>query len=95
MTAREVMTIAQARENFIKSIDLNVVKQTLEPDFAEKLVTTLSPYKEGTCPLRVFYQRPEASAVLELGTQWRVTPSDTLIHELKLLLGENNIALQF
>ncbi|WP_371189026.1 DNA polymerase III subunit alpha [Thalassotalea maritima] len=95
MTAREVMTISQARENYIKSIDLNVVSQSLPVNFLHELKQVLSPCKEGTCPVRVFYQRPEARAVLELGTQWRVSPTDTLIHQLKLLLGEENVALQF
>ncbi|MDN3652540.1 DNA polymerase III subunit alpha [Thalassotalea ponticola] len=95
MTAREVMTITQAREHFIKSIDLNLVQAALAVDFTGQLRQILTPYKEGTCPLRVFYQRPEVSAQLELGTLWRVTPSDTLVHELKLLLGEDNVAMQF
>ena len=64
-------------------------------DFINKFTQVLSPFKDGTCPVRVFYKRPEAEAMLELGVQWRVTPADTLLHELKVMLGEANLALQF
>ncbi|OUS29643.1 DNA polymerase III subunit alpha [Thalassotalea sp. 42_200_T64] len=95
MTAREIMTVSEARENNIKSIDLNVHQAQLTADFVDKFSQVLTPFKEGTCPVRMFYQRSEARAIIELGTQWRVTPDDTLIHQLKILLGEESVALEF
>jgi DNA polymerase-3 subunit alpha len=55
----------------------------------------LTPYKDGICPVRVFYQRDEAQGMLELGVQWRVSPSDTLLYDLKTLLGEEQVELKF
>jgi len=43
----------------------------------------------------LFYQRDEAKAMLELGVQWRVTPADPLLHELKTLLGDGDVTLRF
>ena len=95
MTARDIMTISDARETYITSLDLRINKDHIQTDFVKQFTQILSPYKEGTCPLRVFYQREEAEGMLELGVQWRVTPSDIVIHELKVLLGDENIILQF
>ncbi|MFD2165859.1 DNA polymerase III subunit alpha [Thalassotalea euphylliae] len=95
MTARDIMTIADARENHVSSLDLNVDSAQISADFIDKFTQVLSPYKDGTCPVRVFYKRPEAQAMLELGVQWRVTPADMLLHELRILLGDENVALQF
>ncbi|NMP33248.1 DNA polymerase III subunit alpha [Thalassotalea sp. M1531] len=95
MTARDIMTIADARENNVKSLDLKVDNALISANFIEQFTQVLSPYKDGTCPVRVFYQREEAEAMLELGVQWRVTPADMLLHEFKILLGEDNLALQF
>jgi DNA polymerase-3 subunit alpha len=64
-------------------------------DFIEQFSKVLTPYKEGICPVRVFFQREEAQALLELGVQWRVTPADLLLHELRTLLGEEQVAMQF
>ncbi len=95
MGGRDIMTIATARENYVKSLDIHVKKPAIADNFIEQFTQVLSPHKDGTCPVRVFYQREEAEATLELGVQWRVTPADILLHELKVLLGEDCVKLQF
>lgn len=95
MTARDIMTISDARENYVTSLDIRVNKSTIASDFINKFTQVLTPFKDGTCPIRLFYQRKEAQGMLELGVQWRVTPSDMLLYELRVLLGEDNISLQF
>ncbi|WP_394176606.1 DNA polymerase III subunit alpha [Thalassotalea litorea] len=95
MTGREITSIAEARENYIKSLDIQLHRTQIGDNFVTDFHRVLEPFKEGTCPVRVFYQRPEASATIELGTQWRVTPSDALVHELGLLLGADNVAMAF
>ncbi len=95
MTARDIMPIMQAREKYVKSLDIRVNKTEISENFLNQFNQVLTPYKEGTCPVRVFYQRQEAQAMLELGVQWRISPTDSLLHELKTLLGDDNIALQF
>ncbi|WP_076419786.1 DNA polymerase III subunit alpha [Colwellia sp. UCD-KL20] len=95
MTARDIMTIADARENYVTSLDIHVKRAAIANNFIEKFSQVLSPFKDGTCPVRVFYQREEAQGMLELGVQWRVTPEDVLLHELRTLLGEECLALQF
>ncbi|SES85038.1 DNA polymerase III subunit alpha [Thalassotalea agarivorans] len=96
MTAREVTTIAESRANFVKSLDLKLSQSSLPAGFFDKFAETISPFtEEGSCPLRVFYDNEQAQARLDLGKDWRVQPADLLIHELKMLLGEDNIRLQF
>ena len=95
MTARDIMTITDARENYLSSIDLKVDKLLIGNDFIDSFAQVLTPFKEGTCPVRVFYQREEASALLELGVEWRVTPADMLLYKLKTLLGEESVTMEF
>jgi len=95
MTARDIMPIVQAREKYVKSLDIQVHKASISKSFLHQFNQVLTPHKEGTCPVRVFYQREEAQVMLELGVQWRISPADSLLHELKTLLGDDNIALQF
>ena len=95
MTARDIMTIADARENYVTSLDIRINRSAVSTKFLEEFTQVLSPYKDGTCPVRVFYQREEAMGMLELGVQWRVTPEDALLHQLRTLLGEECLALQF
>ncbi len=95
MSGRDIMTITDARENYLQSIDLSLDRQAVNDNFFEQFSQVLSEYKDGTCPVKVNYLREEAQATLELGVQWRVTPADKLLHQLKLLLGEDNVTLQF
>lgn len=95
MTARDIMTIADARENYVTSLDLQIDKNQLSGQFIEQFTQVLTPYKDGICPIRVFYQRDEAQGMLELGVQWRVSPSDMLLYNLKTLLGEEQVELKF
>ncbi|MBA6254659.1 MULTISPECIES: DNA polymerase III subunit alpha [unclassified Colwellia] len=95
MTARDIMTVADARENYVTSVDINVNKTKAGEGFIDKFTDVLTPYKDGTCPVRLFYQRDEAKAMLELGVQWRVTPADPLLHALKTLLGDGDVTLRF
>lgn len=95
MTARDIMTIADARENYVTSLDLQVDRNKLSSNFIEQFTEILTPYKEGICPVRVFYQRDEAQGMLELGVQWRVSPSDMLLYDLKTLLGDEQVELKF
>jgi len=95
MTARDIMTIADARENYVTSLDIQVDKTKISANFIEQLNDVLTPHKEGTCPVKIFYQCKEARGMLELGVQWRVSPADVLLYDLKELLGEESVTLQF
>ena len=94
MTARDICTIAQAREKRIKAIKMTLNMVQIEANFFDNLQKVLEPYKFGTCPIKVFYQRPDALAEITLGTEWCVTPSDDLIHKLSLMAAQD-VELEF
>ncbi len=95
MSGKDIMTIAQAREHFVQSLTLHIEQHQVNNDFLAQFNHILSEYKDGTCPVRIEYQRQEAKAILTLGVQWRITPNDNLIHSLKMLLGDESVTLQF
>lgn len=95
MSVQDIMTVVDAREANISSLDIKINKAEISENFINEFKKVLSPYKEGTCPVRVFYEREEARGILELGVQWRITPADLLLHELKNLLGDDRITLEF
>lgn len=95
MTGREVMSIIQARENHVTGLNLQIDSECLPDNFIAQFHQTLLPYKEGICPINVYFQRPEAQAKITLGTQWRVSPADALLHQLRLLLGDECVSLGF
>lgn len=95
MSAREVMDLGSAREKFARGLSVSISQSQINGQFFERFSQILEPHRAGTIPVNVYYQRPDARALLTLGTEWRVTPSDTLLDELKQLLGSDQVELEF
>ncbi|NOH66446.1 DNA polymerase III subunit alpha [Vibrio rotiferianus] len=95
MSAREVMDLGSAREKYARGLSVSIDAQQVNDKFFEQFTRILEPHKAGTVPVNVYYQRADARARLTLGTEWRVTPSDTLLDDLKQLLGKGQVELEF
>ena len=95
MSAREVMDLGSAREKYARGLSISIEQSQVDEQFFERFSQILEPHRAGTVPVNVYYQRPDARARLTLGTEWRVTPSDTLLDELKQLLGKDQVELEF
>lgn len=95
MTVREVMDLASAREKYARSVLVSISQTQITNSFFERFSQIIEPHRAGIVPVQVYYQRSDARARLTLGTEWRVTPSDTLLDELKLLLGQDQVELEF
>lgn len=95
MSAREVLDISDAREKHLRGLAISVTEQQIDDKFFARFSEILEPHKAGTVPVNVYYQRSNARAKLTLGTEWRITPADQLISDLKILLGEKQVELEF
>ncbi|RSD31777.1 DNA polymerase III subunit alpha [Vibrio pectenicida] len=95
MTAREIMDLGAAREKYARGLSIFMEESQIDEQFFERFSNILEPYKAGSVPVDIYYQRSDARACLTLGTEWRVTPSDELIDNLKQLLGKNQVELEF
>ncbi len=95
MSAREVMDLGTAREKYARGLSVSIDAKQINDKFFEQFTRILEPHKAGTVPVNVYYQRADARARLTLGTEWRVTPSDTLLDDLKQLLGKSQVELEF
>ncbi|MCG3817190.1 DNA polymerase III subunit alpha [Photobacterium damselae] len=95
MSAREVLDISDAREKHLRGLAISVTEQQIDDKFFARFSEILEPHKAGTVPVNVYYQRSNARVKLTLGTEWRITPADQLISDLKILLGEKQVELEF
>jgi DNA polymerase-3 subunit alpha len=93
MTGRDVIDLMTAREKHATGIKITVNKEQVDNEYIGRLSQVLTPFNQGTCPLNINYITPEAQVDLTLGVQWRVTPSDDLLHNLKPLA--QDVELQF
>ncbi len=93
VSCRNIFDIDQARENYAKRLEVQLESSDKVNGFVSELAQTLTPFKEGFCPVVVDYKREDAQAKLNLGQAWRVHPTEELLHRLKKLVGENGVKL--
>jgi len=84
-TAEKVFDITGAREAFGQALQINVENYDQAQQWVEQLKTTLSPFRGGALGLELMYQNQTAKARINLGDDWQVTPSDTLMNQLATL----------
>ncbi|MCY7294310.1 DNA polymerase III subunit alpha [Alteromonas sp. a30] len=95
ITVRECVDIVTAREKHLRRIRLDVEKSWCVPQNIENLKSLLKEYSNGTCPISIHYQQDEAEVVLDVGAMWYLVPEDQLLHELKQMLGQEQVTMLF
>jgi DNA polymerase-3 subunit alpha len=94
-TAEKVFDISGAREAFGQALQINVDNKKQTQQWVEQLKTTLSPFRGGALRLELVYQNEQAKAQINLGDEWQVTPSDTLIHQLDSLTATLAVTMRY
>ena len=95
LTAENIFNMDTAREYYARRLVINVDQNKGRNGFVQSLVDVLSPYKEGRCPIWVEYEGAGARVKLPLGSEWKVHPTDELIHRLGKLADEANVRMEY
>lgn len=95
MTVRELMDISEAREKYARGLAISLSDRQIDDQLLNRLRSTLEPYRSGTIPVHLYYQREDARARLKFGVVWRITPTDNLLTDLRTLLGNEQVELEF
>lgn len=90
MVADKLNNIEQIRQQLLRYLLL-----ALSESDQDKLILLKNILKanSGHCKVIIRYKNDAAQGTLILGSEWRVTPSDHLLHALYTLLGQENIFL--
>ncbi|WP_461480488.1 DNA polymerase III subunit alpha [Porticoccus sp.] len=95
MRAESVRNLVEARANYLKGIAIQLHRDRLSGACLEQLADIMSPYREGSCPVRIHYRSDSAAGEIALGEQWAVAPEDDLLHKLRDLFGNGGVQLRF
>lgn len=94
MTAYEVMTLTQARAQFVQRIRLQLPLQE-GPRRAAQIIDILQGAERGTCPVVLDCLLDGARVSLNTGGQWYVQPADALLDDLREAVGAQAVCLEF
>jgi len=95
MRVNSVMDVARARQTFSRGLKLSLHSEQLQNGLLDKLGDLLAPFRNGSSPVWIEYSSPQACTRIELGESWRVQPEDTLLLELRYLVGEQAVELVY
>jgi DNA polymerase-3 subunit alpha len=99
LRADRVFDIEQAREMFAERLSLRFDPQRIEDarngplSGVEQLRALLEPYRGGQCAVSLEYRRGDALGVLRFGESWRIRPAESLLKQLRELLGADAVKL--
>ena len=95
MSVRELMTLDEARSRYAKSLAISLKQEQITPHFIKQFKDVIGPHSGGTLPIHVYYDSPQGRALIKLGVQWYIRPTDDLLAGLVEMLGENAVELEF
>ncbi|MDR0806152.1 MAG: DNA polymerase III subunit alpha [Enterobacteriaceae bacterium] len=95
MMVRELMDISEAREKYARGLAISLTDSQIDDQLLNRLRESLEPHRSGTIPVYLYYQREDARARLRFGAAWRVTPSERLLIDLRTLVGNAQVELEF
>lgn len=95
MSVKELITLSEAREKYVRGIAIAVDAEKLTTRLLQQLRQTINPYKNGSVPIHLYYRHPGVYTRIRFGTTWRITPNDSLLIALKTLIGQEDVDLEF
>ncbi len=93
-TAESVYDMQKARELFGKALKLTI-NPPEDPDWVSRLQGLIAPFAGGVMPLELQYRNQQAEVLIQLGSDWQVTPTDTLLKALTDLADSAAVSVRY
>jgi len=95
MSTERILDIDTARAAYAKRLEIDIAATRLQNDASVLLAEILKPFREGGCPVWINYSCAAARARVALGQEWRVRPTDELLHRLTEMTGPDGVRLVY
>ncbi len=95
MSATRLFDMDGARADYCRGLVIETAADATDPEFLTGLEAILSAHRSTQCPVSVRYRNQDAAATLQLGAQWRVTPNQVMIDQLRQLVGDDGVTLMY
>jgi DNA polymerase-3 subunit alpha len=95
INAKEVLTIVQARANYVKQLKISIPEKLCTLSTVAKVQGIMQDYKNGTCPLHIHVEHEDAEVTIAANAQWYIEPDEQLLVELRHVLGSERVNLEF
>ena len=95
--AMRITDLATARNRFAREmrLSLNGNASAAGAASATRLKKMLEPYRNGNCPVAIHYENDGGVVEMRLPDDWRISPDDNLLRELRNWLQPENVEVLF
>jgi DNA polymerase-3 subunit alpha len=91
VSGEELFDFASARSHFAQQLALRCNGKAS----ITQLKKLFTPYRDGKCPVQIQYRNDNATCLLRLGEDWQVTLHEDLLRDLRVLLLEENVKVEY
>jgi DNA polymerase-3 subunit alpha len=95
LRTRAVSDISEARRKYVRELQINLKDEDFSSGLHHELESFLGQKQQDGCPVVIHYQSASASTFLRLGEQWKVSPDDDSLQQLRYLLGQDRVELRY
>ncbi|MBU1558285.1 MAG: DNA polymerase III subunit alpha [Gammaproteobacteria bacterium] len=97
LTAKKIMTVDQTRETYARYLNIAFDNQNAiyRSGFIERLKSVLKPFRGWNCAVCVSYKNNQAEALIPLGKEWNINPSDELILQLQETFPNAQVTMEY
>lgn len=94
LRAKSFTTLEAARSSRVRELKLGLNSEAIARGVSAELKRAFSAHV-GDCPIVVEYKQPAGSAMVRFGDRYRIRPTDTLLDQLKELVGHDSVELVY
>ena len=94
LRAKSFTTLEAARSSRVRELKLGLNSEAIARGVSAELKRAFSAHV-GDCPIVVEYKQPAGSAMVRFGDRYRIRPTDSLLDQLKELVGHDSVELVY
>ena len=94
LRAKSFTTLEAARSSRVRELKLGLNSEAIERGVSAELKRAFLAHT-GDCPIVVEYKQSAGSAMVRFGDRYRIKPTDTLLDQLKELVGHDAVELVY
>jgi DNA polymerase-3 subunit alpha len=95
INAERIMDMDTARDEYARRLILKLDARQFTNGLVGNLADAIAPFRDGGCPIYAAYSGRQVRAQLVFDAAWSVRPEETLLRQLRELLGEGAVAVQY
>lgn len=95
MFAEEVQSVTQARTSYASCLLIKIREEQITESLCPKILGILDRYRSKDLPVKICYYSAKSCVVMDVASEIAITPCDELITDLRMLVGRDQVSIEF